>query len=131
VYRVVVPKRQLPAEAPGEWLPSRILNAEKILVERTRKGKTKILDLRPFVAKAEIIGESDEEVELLLSLRRTGGSAPRPSDVIRVACGFTGDEEYEWKIARTENLTSQEGLWYTPIDLPKEKKKRKTLTCRR
>jgi radical SAM family uncharacterized protein/radical SAM-linked protein len=130
-YRVVMPKGALPAEDPGSWILSRILDAEELPLERTRKGKVKRVDLRPSVARAELIGESDEDIELLLSLHRSGGSAARPGDLLRIAGGFTREEEFSWKITRTANMVVQDGKWYSPIDLPKEAQRKKIPIFRR
>ncbi len=132
VYRVVIPKEQLPDGETGEWLLARILDAEQLTMERTRKGRTRTVDLRPAVAGAELIGEDDSILELLLSIHRTGGTAPRPGDIVRVACGFGAEEEFAWKITRTANLIEEDGHQYSPISLPPAAwRRKKILTCRR
>jgi len=131
VYRVVMPKESLPDGDPGTWIVSRILDAEELPLERTRKGKVKVIDLRPSVARVELIGESDSEIELLLSLHRTDGSAARPGDLLRVAGGFTQETEYSWRITRTANMVLQDGKWHTPTDLPKEPQRKRIPTFKR
>lgn len=124
-YRVVMPKNMLPDEDPGGWILSRVLDAGELPMERRRKGKVKTVDLRPSVMRAELIGESAEEVVLLLSLHRTGGSAARPGDLLRIAGDFTQEEEFSWKITRTANMVIQDGKWYAPIELPEAQKNRR------
>jgi len=131
MYRVVMPKESLPEGDPGTWILSRILDAEELPLERTRKGKVKVIDLRPSVARVELIGESDSEIELLLSLHRTDGSAARPGDLLRVAGGFTQETEYSWRITRTANMVLQDGKWHTPTDLPKEPQRKRIPTFKR
>jgi radical SAM family uncharacterized protein/radical SAM-linked protein len=130
-YRVVLPKERLPEKDPGGWLIARILEAEELTMVRTRKGKTRTIDLRPSVSGAEQIGESEEDIELLLTLLRTGGGASRPDDVIRIAGGFDAGEEFSWHITRTTNKVLQEGQWHTPIALPREPAKRRIPICKR
>ncbi len=130
-YRVVLPKERLPAKDPGGWLLARILGAKELTMVRTRKGKTKTIDLRPSVSGAEQIGESEKDIELLLTLLRTGGGAARPDDVIRIAGGFDAGEEFSWQITRTNNKVHQEGQWHTPIALPREPAKRRIPICKR
>jgi radical SAM-linked protein len=130
-YRVVIPKGHLPRDSAGDWLLNRIMEPAHLFIERTRKGKTKRIDLKPAVARAEIIGESDSEIDLVLALRRKDGSSPRPNDVLRTACGFAGQEEFAWKITRTANLTATEEPLSSPMDSPPAEKKKKVLTSRR
>jgi radical SAM-linked protein len=130
-YRVILPKEHLPAEGPGDWLLSRLQADDDLNMEKTRRGKVKTVNLRPSIARAELTGESGTEIEILLSLHRVNGSAPRPGDVIRVAGGFSKEEEFGWKITRTANLVSKDEQWNTPINLTNHKNQAKTATCRR
>jgi radical SAM family uncharacterized protein/radical SAM-linked protein len=130
-YRVVIPKEGLRSESPGAWIIARILEAGELILVRTRKGKTKNIDLRPSVSAVEQIGESEKDIEILLTLLRSGGGAARPDDVIRIAGGFEAGEEFSWHITRTANKVLQEGQWHTPIALPREPVKRKIPICRR
>jgi radical SAM family uncharacterized protein/radical SAM-linked protein len=130
-YRAVLPKGHLPPERPGEWILEKLQGDTDLIMEKIRKGKVKTVNLRPALVQAELSGESETEVEILLTLRREGGSAPRPGDVIRIAGGFDHDREFEWKITRTANYVTQDGQWNTPINLPSPKSKAGTATCRK
>jgi radical SAM-linked protein len=119
VYRVTLPKERLPGTDPGGWLVDRILRAAELPVQRERDGVTKTRDVRPLVHGAEVIGESDETVELRLELRRVGDASARPDEVLRAAGCFPAGEEIRWRIARTANLVAGDNnRWHTPTDLP-------------
>jgi radical SAM family uncharacterized protein/radical SAM-linked protein len=130
-YRVILPKKHLPSEGPGEWLLSRLRADDDLNIEKTRRGKVKTVNLRPSIATAELSGESGTEIEILLSLHRVNGSAPRPGDVIRVAGGFNREEEFGWKITRTANLVLEDERWNKPINLSNNRNRARTATCRR
>jgi len=130
-YRVTLPKEHLPGDRPGEWILDRLRSGEDLIMEKVRKGRVKTVNLRPAVAKAELSCESDTEVEILLTLHRVDGSAPRPGDIFRIAGGFEKEKEFEWKITRTANYVAQDEQWNTPINLPNQKNRTRTVTCRR
>jgi radical SAM family uncharacterized protein/radical SAM-linked protein len=121
IYRVVLPKVRIPASDPGAWLKGRIIDAPEILVHRERNGTTRTRDVRPLIAAAEIIGETEETIELLLSLRRNGDVIARPDEVLRAAGGFPAQEESWWKITRTANLVARDNEWVTPMRLPENR----------
>jgi radical SAM family uncharacterized protein/radical SAM-linked protein len=119
VYRVVLAKDRLPSPDPGGWLVGRILGAAELQASRERDGVVKTRDVRPLVHGAEIIGESDDALELRLELRRVGDASARPDEVLRAAGGFPAGEEIWWRIARTANLVAGDhDRWHTPTDLP-------------
>ena len=130
-YRVTLLKERLPEKDPGNWIIGCILNAEELAMTRTRKGKTKRLDLRPFVAGVELIGEDEKEIELMITLRRDKGSSARPGDVLRIAGGFAPEEEFTWKITRTANIIVQNDRQLSPIEATARQTGKKTLSCRR
>jgi hypothetical protein len=118
VYRVVLPKERLPAAEPGAWLVERIMQAAELSVRRERDGVVKTRDVRPLVRAAEVIGESEESLELRLELRRVGDASARPDEVLRAAGGFPAGEEIWWRIARTANLVAgDDDRWHTPTEL--------------
>ena len=119
VYRVVIPKERLPAPDPGAWLVGRILGAAELPAQRERDGVVKTRDVRPLVRGAEVIGESEDAIELRLELRRVGDASARPDEVLRAAGGFPAGEEFWWRISRTANLVSGDhDRWHTPTDQP-------------
>jgi radical SAM-linked protein len=119
VYRVTLPKEGLPGPDPGAWLTGRIMDAPELLASRERDGVVKTRDVRPLVRRAEIIGESEDEIEVRLELRRIGDASARPDEVLRAAGGFPAGEEFRWRITRTANLVPGDNdTWHTPTDLP-------------
>jgi radical SAM family uncharacterized protein/radical SAM-linked protein len=130
-YRVILPKEHLPSDGPAEWVLARLRSDDDLIMERIRKGKLRTVNLRPAVAKVELTGESDTEIEILLTLRRVNGSAPRPGDVVRIAGGFEKDKEFAWKITRTANHVTENEEWNSPLDPTSQKRRAKTASCRR
>jgi radical SAM family uncharacterized protein/radical SAM-linked protein len=123
VYRVVIPKERLPWPDPGATLIARIVDVPELQATRVRDGVSKTRDVRPLVASAELIGETDDAIELLLGLRRVGDASARPDEVLRAAGGFEAGEESWWSITRTANLMSGENdTWHTPTSLPDERR---------
>jgi radical SAM family uncharacterized protein/radical SAM-linked protein len=119
VYRVVLPKERLPAADPAGALLARLRDSGPLPAQRERDGVVKTRDVRPLVHRAEIIGESADEIELRLELRRIGDHSARPDEVLRAAGGFPAGEEFWWRIARTANLVAGDNeTWHTPTDLP-------------
>jgi radical SAM family uncharacterized protein/radical SAM-linked protein len=119
VYRVVLPKERIPHADPGGWLIARIMQAPELLSHRERNGVVKTRDVRPLVHRAEVIGESENDLELRLELRRIGDASARPDEVVRAAGGFPAGEEFWWRITRTANLVAGDNdTWHTPTDLP-------------
>jgi radical SAM-linked protein len=115
LYRVVLPKERLPAPDPGGWLVGRIMDADELPAQRERDGVVKTRDVRPLVRAAEIIGETEDTIELRLELRRVGDASARPDEVLRAAGGFPAGEEIWWRIARTANLVAGDhDRWHTP-----------------
>jgi len=130
-YRVILPKEHLPSDGPAEWVLTRLRSDDDLIMERIRKGKLRTLNLRPAVARVELTGESDTEIEILLTLRRVNGSAPRPGDVVRIAGEFEKDKEFSWKITRTANHVTEDEEWKSPLDLTNQTRRTKTASCRR
>jgi radical SAM-linked protein len=120
IYRVVLPKERLPGPAPGELLLGKMMSSPELLVQRERDGVVRTRDVRPLLAGAELVGETADEIELLIRLRRVGDTGARPDEVIRAAGGFPAGEECWWRITRTANLVERENTWHTPTDLPEE-----------
>jgi radical SAM family uncharacterized protein/radical SAM-linked protein len=119
VYRVVLPKERLAGPDPADRLVARLTDAAPLLVSRERDGVVKTRDVRPLVRRADIIGESAGEIELLLELRRVGDVSVRPDEVLRAAGGFPAGEEFWWRITRTANLVAGDNdRWHTPTNLP-------------
>ena len=97
----------------------RILRAGELTARRERDGVVKTRDVRPLVRMAEVIGESANEVELRLELRRVGDASVRPDEVLRAAGDFPAGEEFWWRITRTANLVAGDNdTWHTPTDQP-------------
>jgi hypothetical protein len=116
---VVLPKERLPGPDPGGLLLGRLSGTAELLVRREREGVVKTRDVRPLVRRAELIGESPDEIELRLELRRIGDVSARPDEVLRAAGGFPAGEEFWWRITRTANLMAGDNdTWHTPTTLP-------------
>jgi radical SAM family uncharacterized protein/radical SAM-linked protein len=121
VYRVVLPKERLAGPDPGGRLVERLLRAGELPAKRERDGVVKTRDVRPLVHTAEVIGESEEQVELRLELRRIGDASARPDEVLRAAGEFPAGEEFWWRITRTANLVAGDNdTWHTPTSLPED-----------
>jgi radical SAM family uncharacterized protein/radical SAM-linked protein len=119
VYRVVLPKQRLPGPDPGGWLLARLSDTAELPVRREREGVVKTRNVRPLIRRAELIGESPDEIELRLELRRIGDVSARPDEVLRAAGGFPAGEEFWWRITRTANLVAGDNdTWHTPTTLP-------------
>ena len=95
------------------------MGAAELNATRERDGVVKTRDVRPLVRGAEIIGESEDAIELRLELRRVGDASARPDEVLRAAGDFPAGEEIWWRISRTANLVAGDNdRWHTPTDLP-------------
>jgi radical SAM-linked protein len=130
-YRVILPKEHLSPEGSADWILTRLRSDDDLVMERIRKGKLRTVNLRPAVARVELTGENDTEIEILLTLRRINGSAPRPGDVVRIAGGFEKDKEFAWKITRTANHVTEDEELKSPLDLTNRRSRARTTSCRR
>lgn len=118
VYRVRLPKERLAGSHEAAALVDRLTSNGELLVSRERGGSVKTRDVRLLVSGAEIIGESESEIELRLVLRRVGDLSARPDEVLRAAGGYPEGEESWWRISRIANLIEQENTWHRPTELP-------------
>lgn len=80
----------------SEQAIERVLAAPDLVVQRTRGGRDKTVDIRPFISRIRLRGN-----ELLLLLRFTADGTARPDEVLG-ALGCRAPEHYlSSKVART------------------------------
>lgn len=90
---------------------SALLAAPERLMERERKGKTSVVDVRPSVLEVEVAGPTDHGVQLYAVLA-TGERTLRPSEFIRLL----GLDLREGRVCRTHQWTNAEGERIEPLD---------------
>ena len=89
-----------------------LLAAPERLLERERKGKTTIVDVRPAVLSLEVCGVSDNGVQLYAVLAN-GDLTLRPSELVRLL----ELDLVEGRVCRTNQWTNAEGERVEPIAL--------------
>ncbi len=90
-----------------------LLASSEHLLERTRKGKASIVDVRPAILELEVMGPTDTGVQLK-ALLATEGTSLRPSELVRV---LTENLE-EGRVRRTHQFTMVDGKRCEPIEAP-------------
>lgn len=91
----------------------RALDAESLLLARSRKGQEAVDDLRPHLRSLVVVGPTDRGVELEAEL----GTQPRtlrPSELVAVA--FAGVEE--GRVCRTHQWIEHDGARWEPLPAP-------------
>ncbi len=92
---------------------SDLLGAEESLLERTRKGKVSIVDVRPAILELEVTGPTDAGVQIV-ALLTTEGTSLRPSEFVRLL----GEDLSEGRVRRTHQFIKADGKRYEPIEVP-------------
>ncbi len=87
---------------------ARLLQAESLVVERSRKGKTKQIDIRPFLIDAKVLDRPDsdlhlpfskERVPVLFTLALPGSGGARATEILNQAFGIGAKDAW---IVRTQ-----------------------------
>jgi radical SAM-linked protein len=100
-----------------------LIEADSVLVERTRKGKTATDDIRPLVAALEVCGPTPSGVELSAELG-TQPRALRPAELVKalgqVAGGSSSPQPtlIEGRVCRTHQWISSGSARQEPLPLP-------------
>ncbi len=89
------------------------LGATELPLERVRKGKTAVVDVRPAILELEVTGPTDHGVQLATILA-TEAVTLRPNELVRVV----GAELEEGRVRRTHQWTSVDPERREPIGLP-------------
>lgn len=90
-----------------------LLMADEFMLERSRKGKSTVVDVRPAILEIEVTGPTDEGVQLM-ALLATEGTSLRPSELIRVLSG----DLREGRVRRTHQFTMADGKRCEPLEVP-------------
>ena len=90
-----------------------LLGSEEFLLERTRKGKVSVVDVRPAILELEVAGPTDDGVQLQVLLA-TEGTSLRPSEFVRVL----GENLSEGRVRRTHQFIMADGKRFEPLEVP-------------
>ena len=99
-----------PLDAVSAAVSALVATPERFL-ERERKSKTSVVDVRPAILEVEVMGPTDRGVQLRAVLA-TEQLSIRPSELIRVL----GLNLREGAVCRTHQWTNAEGELIEPID---------------
>lgn len=98
-----------------------VLAAPELLLERERKGKTTIADVRPAILHVEVAGPTGTGVELSARLA-TGTLTLRPSELVRVLgqvlAGDGRPTPTEGRVRRTHQWITVDGARCEPVKPP-------------
>lgn len=92
---------------------SGLLAAAECPVERERKAKTTVVDVRPAILEIEVMGPTDDGVQLAVVLA-TESLSIRPSEFVRIL----GSDFREGRVCRTHQWTNAGGERIEPIPRP-------------
>jgi radical SAM-linked protein len=101
----------------------RLVEADSVLIERTRKGKTATDDIRTLVHVVEVCGPTPSGVELIAELG-TQPRALRPGELVRALGQMVGQPSsssttmIEGRVCRTHQWISSGSARQEPIALP-------------
>jgi len=90
-----------------------VLAAEELPMERVRKGKTSVADVRPAILSLEIAGPTDDGV-LLSATLATESLSLRPSELVQVL----GHDLSEGSVRRTHQWIIVDGVRCEPVSPP-------------
>lgn len=94
-----------------------LLAAPERELERERKGKTTVVDVRPAVISVEVCGATDNGVQLFAVLAN-GDLTLRPSELIRLLnVDIVNAPLTEGRVCRTNQWTNADGERHEPIEL--------------
>lgn len=86
-------------------------------LERERKGKTTVVDVRPAILELNIEGPTDNGVQLVAELA-TETVSVRPTELVRVLDGLCSPDLSEGRVRRTTQWTMVDGTKGEPIGRP-------------
>lgn len=92
---------------------SSIVDATELPLQRERKGKAAVIDVRPAILELEILGPTDHGVRLA-TLLATESVSLRPAELVQL---FGPDVE-EGRVRRTHQWTSVDPVRMEPIGSP-------------
>ena len=90
-----------------------VLAAEELPMERVRKGKTTVTDVRPAILALEVSGPTENGVMLSARLA-TESVSLRPAELVRAL----GDDLVEGRVRRTHQWIIVDGTWREPVRPP-------------
>ncbi len=90
-----------------------VLQAKELPLERERKGKSSIVDVRPAILALEVAGPTDVGVQLVAELA-TEQVSLRPSELVRVL----SSDLSEGRVRRTHQFTTVDGIRSEPLPAP-------------
>lgn len=96
---------------------SALLDADELPLERQRKGKTTVVDVRPCVLELEVLGPTNDGVQLAAMLSNESVSL-RPSEFIGALSTVATRTLREGRVRRTHQFTTIDGLRSEPIAAP-------------
>ncbi len=97
---------------------SALLAVEELPLERQRKGKTTVVDVRPCVLELEVMGPTDDGVQLAALLSNESVSL-RPSEFIGALSEVAPTSTLrEGRVRRTHQFTTSDGLRSEPLLAP-------------
>ncbi len=90
-----------------------LLESDEHLLERSRKGKVSVVDVRPSVLEIAVVGPTENGVQLQ-TLLATEGTSLRPSELVQII-----DENLrEGRVRRTHQFTMVDGIRCEPLEVP-------------
>ncbi len=88
-----------------------VMAAPECFAERTRKGRTTVVDVRPSILELDVDGPTDNGVQLTAVLT-TGDRTLRPSELIRLL----HPDLSEGRVRRTHQWTNADGVRLEPLE---------------
>lgn len=96
---------------------SALLETDELPLERQRKGKTTVVDVRPCVLELEVLGPTDDGVQLAALLSNESVSL-RPSEFIGALSSVATGTLREGRVRRTHQFTTIDGHRSEPLAAP-------------
>jgi radical SAM-linked protein len=94
------------------------LAARELTIERVRKGKTAVADVRPAIVELRVVGPTDGGTEIEAELS-TESTSLRPSELVEVLRRLTGDDGLgEGRVRRTHQWIIVDGIRSEPVSAP-------------
>jgi len=95
------------------------LAAPEIALERVRKGKTAVADVRPAISELRVLGPTDDGTQLEAELS-TETTSLRPAELVRVLGDLIPGVEsvHEGRVRRTHQWIIVDGVRREPVSLP-------------
>ncbi|MDH3296474.1 MAG: hypothetical protein OER95_19295, partial [Acidimicrobiia bacterium] len=94
------------------------LAAHELTIERVRKGKTAIADVRPSIVSLSVVGPTVDGTELEAELS-TESTSLRPAELVQVLRQLSGEEGLgEGRVRRTHQWITVDGTRSEPVSKP-------------